>query len=153
MIERCVEPTHYPHDVEPLTADPRLHGAGVIEHGADGLYEQDYRPELLARIGFRSNMVDAEAHGRRSLVPERVACLDGFSLILRRAFALGMKAHYYGNVITGLDAQGPLSRPRPAHAAQGSSCSDSERENVPERVVPDPMCRSPEAMIPSFGLL
>lgn len=73
---------------------------GAIGLGADGLYEQEYRPELLARIGFRSNLVGAEAHGRRSLVPERVACLDGFSLILRREFAEGRI--------------GPHGEPRPA---------------------------------------
>lgn len=62
---------------------------GAVGLGDDDLYQQEYRAESLARKGFRSNLVDAEAHGMRSLLPERVACLDGFSLILRREFALG----------------------------------------------------------------
>jgi len=62
---------------------------GAIALGADGLYEEPYDPMQLARAGFRSNLVDAEAHGARSLVPEWVVCLDGFSLIGRREFLLG----------------------------------------------------------------
>lgn len=62
---------------------------GAIGLGDADLYEQPYAPQQLARVGFRSNMVDAEAHGARSLVPERVACLDGFSQIGRRDFWLG----------------------------------------------------------------
>lgn len=68
--------------------------------GSDRLYQDPYDPMQLARIGFRSNLVDAEAHGMRSLLPERVACLDGFSQIGRRAFWSGMctntKAAQYG---------------------------------------------------------
>ena len=59
---------------------------GAIGLGSDRIYVDPYDPMQLARIGFRSNMKDAEAHGMRSLYPERVACLDGFSQIGRRAF-------------------------------------------------------------------
>ena len=59
---------------------------GAIGLGADALYTEPYDPMQLARIGFRSNLIDAETHGIRSLLAERVACLDGFSQIGRRAF-------------------------------------------------------------------
>jgi len=59
---------------------------GALGLGDDDLYKTPYRPMQLARKGFRSNLVDAEVHGYRSLIPERVACLDGFSQIGRRAF-------------------------------------------------------------------
>lgn len=64
---------------------------GAIGLGAEDLYQQEYRPDLLARVGFRSNLVDAEAHGARVLYPERVSCLDGFSQIGTRAFWAGYR--------------------------------------------------------------
>jgi hypothetical protein len=63
--------------------------SGAIGLGTDDLYHGPYDPMQLARIGFRSNLVDAETHGARSLVPEMVVCCDGFSQIGRRAFFLG----------------------------------------------------------------
>jgi hypothetical protein len=65
---------------------------GAIGLGSDRLYYSPYDPMQLARIGFRSNMTNAEAHGSRSLLTERVACLDGFSQIGRREFWLGYVA-------------------------------------------------------------
>lgn len=62
---------------------------GAIGLGADQIYQIPYDPMQLARSGFRSNLVDAECHGIRSLLAERVACLDGFSQIGRRAFWAG----------------------------------------------------------------
>lgn len=59
---------------------------GAIGLGDDDLYQKPYAPVQLARRGFRSNLVDAEQHGVRSLFPERVACLDGFSQVGRREF-------------------------------------------------------------------
>jgi hypothetical protein len=59
---------------------------GAIGLGSEHIYKQPYDPMQLARRGFRSNLVDAEAHGIRSLLAEPVACLDGFSQIGRRAF-------------------------------------------------------------------
>lgn len=68
---------------------------GAVGLGDEDLYQTPYRPEQLARKGFRSNMVDAEAHGIRSLLSERVACLDGFSQIGRREFwEGGLGAHF-----------------------------------------------------------
>lgn len=56
--------------------------------GAADIYQTPYHPMQLARQDFVSNMRDAEAHGRRVLVPTRVAALDGFSQIGRREFWL-----------------------------------------------------------------
>lgn len=74
---------------------------GAIGLGSSDLYQTPYNPMQLARIGFRSNMPNAEVHGIRSLLPERVACLDGFSQIGRREFWEGVlrvsdRAHGYG---------------------------------------------------------
>lgn len=68
--------------------------------GLDDLYQAPYDPLQLARIGFRSNLEDAEVHGIRSLLPEPVACLDGFSQIGRRAFWEG---HHYISPIREAD--------------------------------------------------
>jgi hypothetical protein len=62
---------------------------GALGLGSDALYSTPYGPMQLARVGFRSNLIDAERHGLRSLLPEPVACLDGFSQIGRREFWLG----------------------------------------------------------------
>lgn len=62
---------------------------GAIGLGADNIYQVPYQPQQLARIGFRSNLQDAEVHGVRSLLAERVTCLDGFSQIGRREFWMG----------------------------------------------------------------
>ena len=64
---------------------------GAIGLGSERLYQIPYDPMQLARIGFRSNLIDAEAHGARSLLAERVACLDGFSQVGRREFWDGWK--------------------------------------------------------------
>jgi hypothetical protein len=69
--------------------------SGAIGLGTDDLYQAPYDPMQLARIGFRSNLVDAETHGARSLVPEMVVCCDGFSLIGRRAFFLGASSREF----------------------------------------------------------
>ena len=66
---------------------------GAIGLGSDDLYTSPYDPMHLARRGFRSNMTNAEQHGARSLLTERVACLDGFSQLGRREFWAG----YHGD--------------------------------------------------------
>jgi hypothetical protein len=63
---------------------------GAVGLGHPDIYHTPYDPMQLARIGFRSNLVDAEAHGARSLTPEPVVCLDGFSQIGRREFWQGI---------------------------------------------------------------
>jgi len=62
---------------------------GAIGLGDADIYQKPYEPVQLARIGFRSNLKDAEVHGMRSLLPEQVAALDGFSQIGRREFFAG----------------------------------------------------------------
>jgi GT2 family glycosyltransferase len=56
---------------------------GALGLGTDELYKRPYKLQQLARIDFISNMTDAEAHGRRVLVPTQVAVLDGFCQIIR----------------------------------------------------------------------
>lgn len=60
-----------------------------------------FDPMLLARHGVSSNMRDAEAHGQRTTTARPVACLDGFSLILRRAFARGGHRFNDGEIVPG----------------------------------------------------
>ena len=62
--------------------------SGAAGLGSDDIYQTPYDPMQLARQGFRSNLVDAEAHGRRSFRTERVVCHDGFSLIGRASWWL-----------------------------------------------------------------
>lgn len=62
---------------------------GAISLGHEDMYRKPYDPMSLARGGFRSNLVDAEVHGVRSLLSEQVACLDGFSQIGRNDFFAG----------------------------------------------------------------
>lgn len=63
---------------------------GAISLGHEDMYQKPYNPMSLARGGFRSNLVDAEVHGVRSLLSEQVACLDGFSQIGRNDFFRGI---------------------------------------------------------------
>jgi len=62
----------------------------------------------LARKGFRSNLIDAEVHGLRSLLAEPVACLDGFSQIGRREFWLGLAP--VSQLTKRIDNGGTISR-------------------------------------------
>jgi hypothetical protein len=64
---------------------------GATGLGALDMYQKPYDPMSLARTGFRSDLVDAEVHGVRSVLAERVACLDGFSQIGRREFWEGYR--------------------------------------------------------------
>jgi hypothetical protein len=64
--------------------------AGGSGLGSDALYQEPYAPEQLAFSGYRSNQVDAEAHGARSLISEPVAAVDNFALIGRKAFWDGL---------------------------------------------------------------
>lgn len=75
--------------------------------GAADIYDTPYSPYQLARRDFVSNMRDAEMHGRRGKIPERVACTDGFSIIGRGEFIiecytaakeLGIVHHFYDSL-------------------------------------------------------
>lgn len=56
--------------------------------GSEDIYNVPYNPMQLARQGFVSNMRDAEAHGRRGVKIEKLACTDGFAMIGRDRFLL-----------------------------------------------------------------
>jgi len=83
---------------------------GALALGASTLYTDPYAPVQLARAHFRSNLVDAETHGIRSLITEPVVCLDGFSQIGRRAFFEGWVE---GQAFEVVEADGPVQHPRP----------------------------------------
>ena len=57
---------------------------GATAHGTDDLYTTPYRLQNLARMGFASNLVDAEAHGERFQGSREVVVLDGFFMAARR---------------------------------------------------------------------
>ncbi len=82
---------------------------GAIGLGATDIYARPYDPMQLARVGFRSNMQNAEVHGIRSLLTEQVACLDGFSQIGRRHFWQGH------TLLKGFEQDGLMgaAQPRP----------------------------------------
>ena len=84
--------------------------SGAIGLGTDDLYQVPYDPMHLARIGFRSNLVDAEAHGTRSLLPEMVVCCDGFSQIFRRPFLIGLSREEWTTRQTYLRGHTPVWR-------------------------------------------
>ncbi len=71
---------------------------GATGLGAHDIYRTPYAPQQLARRHFYSNMREAEAHGTRTLDTMKVACLDGFSQIGRRAFWLGERFAAGGHV-------------------------------------------------------
>lgn len=84
---------------------------GATGLGTDNIYASPYEPMQLARLGFMSNMRDAESHGRRELESRRVACFDGFSQIGRldnlykwfyEISILGIKHHFYDSMLGAL---------------------------------------------------
>jgi len=89
---------------------------GAVGLGADQIYQTPYDPMQLARVGFRSNLQDAEAHGLRSLLSEQVACLDGFSQVGRREFWDGWRRQ---RDLVGDTIRGPRIRPWDALVALG----------------------------------
>ena len=81
---------------------------GAKSLGASDIYASDYSPMQLARGECGSNMLEAEKHGERWVVPTRVACFDGFSQIGRADFMvkaydklekLGVIHHAYDSAI------------------------------------------------------
>jgi hypothetical protein len=59
---------------------------GALQHGLPGLYKTPYQLQQLQRVGYRSNVDDAEVHGERFAGSSNVAVLDGFALAVRRSF-------------------------------------------------------------------
>jgi GT2 family glycosyltransferase len=67
--------------------DPRVGMVGfggALRHGSESLYQMPYRLPQLGRSDFRSNMFDAERHGKRFTRACDVAVLDGFAMFVRR---------------------------------------------------------------------
>jgi len=64
---------------------------GATGLGSSDIYQAPYNPMQLVRHDFVSNLRHAEVHGRRGGVAERMACLDGFSQIGRRAYWQGLQ--------------------------------------------------------------
>lgn len=60
--------------------------AGAPGYGSAAMYSQPYSHSSLGRVGFQSNLANAELHGSRFRGERDVACLDGLALICRRAF-------------------------------------------------------------------
>lgn len=58
---------------------------GATELGHEDIYKLPYDYRQLARGGYRSNDVEAEAHGIRFSGAQNVAVLDSFALFIRRA--------------------------------------------------------------------
>jgi Glycosyltransferase like family len=60
--------------------------AGAPGYGHPAMYSQPYHHSSLGRVGFASNMVNAEQHGGRFTGSRDVVVLDGMALIVRRSF-------------------------------------------------------------------
>lgn len=58
--------------------------AGAPGHGHPNMYKQPYELSSLGRVGFKSNMRNAEQHGARFTESCDVAVLDGMALFVRR---------------------------------------------------------------------
>lgn len=58
--------------------------AGALGHGSIDLYTSPYKLSNLGRVGFVSNMRDAETHGVRFGGSCDVSVLDGMALFVRR---------------------------------------------------------------------
>jgi len=75
--------------------------------GAPGIYQTPYEKHHMARQHFMSNMINAEDHGWRKTGIEKIAVLDGFSIITKMetldtigGFDLGYPMHHmYDNDI------------------------------------------------------
>lgn len=87
---------------------------GATSLGSADLYRTPYDPMQLARGGFVSNMRDAEAHGRRSVVPVPCVVFDGFSQLGTKDWfgeawqvlvGLGVVHHFYDGMLGCLAAR------------------------------------------------
>ena len=58
---------------------------GATRHGGPGLYDGDFYLPNLGRLGFASNMGNAEVHGARFSGERDVAVFDGFAIFVRRS--------------------------------------------------------------------
>ena len=60
--------------------------AGAPGYGHPEMYKNPYHHSSLGRVGFASNLVNAEQHGARFTGAKDVVVLDGLALICRRSF-------------------------------------------------------------------
>jgi hypothetical protein len=58
--------------------------AGGIGHGHERMYEVPFTPASMGRIGFCSNLRDAEVHGERFTGSKEGVILDGLAVFVRR---------------------------------------------------------------------
>lgn len=59
---------------------------GGYGYGAERMYDFPYQTHSLGRVGFRSNMTNAEVHGARFTGSCNGACLDGFAFFVLTDF-------------------------------------------------------------------
>lgn len=59
--------------------------AGAPGHGHPAMRSQPYHHSAMGRVGFRSNLLNAERHGRRFTGSCNVAVLDGLAFAVRRS--------------------------------------------------------------------
>ena len=75
--------------LEHFAAHPKCGLAGFgggVGFAHEDIYKVPYDYRQLARMGFVSNMREAESHGRRATESQRVAALDGFALVCSSSF-------------------------------------------------------------------
>jgi len=58
--------------------------AGAPGHGHPDMYKQPYTPSSMGRVGFKSNLRNAEVHGARFTGSCEVAVIDGLAIFVRR---------------------------------------------------------------------
>jgi hypothetical protein len=58
---------------------------GAPGHCRPALYTEPFNIGNMIRLGFRSNLRNAEAHGQRIIGEQDVAVLDGFAIFVRRS--------------------------------------------------------------------
>jgi GT2 family glycosyltransferase len=60
--------------------------AGAPQHGVDGMYDRPFDIGTMIRLGFTSNLVNAEQHGARYAGEMNATILDGLAFFVRRSF-------------------------------------------------------------------
>lgn len=60
--------------------------AGGYGHGHPEMRSIPFKLEAMGRVGFRSNMIDAEKHGARFTGACNAVILDGMAIFVRRSF-------------------------------------------------------------------
>lgn len=95
---------------------------GATELAHEDIYKLPYDYRQLARAGYRSNDVEAEAHGIRIAGTCNVAVLDSFALFIRREHLLAAGGW-------------PIDRYEPSHCGDTWLCMTAARMGKRVRVV------------------